>query len=104
MSHSEASGPPQMHATTILMVRKGGRVVIGAVEAAPVLVADANALFGGRIGPDFAERFNAAAADALLRDAGLTDAVARHVHVTVLARAVAQAASHHPTRTVSEAA
>ena len=29
MAHSEASGPPQMHATTILMVRKGGRVVIG---------------------------------------------------------------------------
>lgn len=29
MSHSEAGGPPQMHATTILMVRKGGRVVIG---------------------------------------------------------------------------
>ncbi|GJD31270.1 ATP-dependent protease subunit HslV [Methylobacterium adhaesivum] len=28
MAH-ETSGPPQMHATTILMVRKGGRVVIG---------------------------------------------------------------------------
>ncbi len=28
MSHDDA-GPPRMHATTILMVRKGGRVVIG---------------------------------------------------------------------------
>lgn len=28
MAHSD-HGPPQMHATTILMVRKGGRVVIG---------------------------------------------------------------------------
>ncbi len=28
MPHDE-TGPPQMHATTILMVRKGGRVVIG---------------------------------------------------------------------------
>lgn len=28
MAHDQ-NGPPQMHATTILMVRKGGRVVIG---------------------------------------------------------------------------
>lgn len=81
-----------------------GRVVIGAVEGTPVLIAEAQTLFGGRIGPNFADRFDAAAADALLLEAGMTDAVARHVHVTVLARAVAQAASHRPTRTVSEAA
>ena len=29
MSHPDADGAPRMHATTILMVRKGGRVVIG---------------------------------------------------------------------------
>jgi len=81
-----------------------GRVVIGAVEGTPVLVAEAQTLFGGRIGPDFADRFEPAAADARLREAGMTDAVARHVHVTVLARAVAQAAASRPTRTVSEAA
>jgi carbon-monoxide dehydrogenase medium subunit len=83
-----------------------GRVVIGAVEGAPLLVPEARHLFGGRIGPDFADRFEAAAADALLREAGMTDAGARHVHVTVLARAVAQAATtlFAPTRTVSEAA
>ena len=83
-----------------------GRVVIGAIERAPLVVPEARDLFGGWIGPDFAERFDAEAADALLRGAGMSDAVTRHVHVTVLARAVAQAASAPAflTRTVSEAA
>ncbi len=65
-----------------------GRAVIGAVEGPPLLFADASPLFGGRIGPDFAERFDPGAADAALHAAGMADAVARHVHVTVLARAV----------------
>ncbi|MDP4005972.1 xanthine dehydrogenase family protein subunit M [Methylobacterium sp. NEAU K] len=73
-----------------------GRAVIGAVEGPPVLLADARPLFGGRIGADFADRFDPAAADAALRAAGMTDAVERHVHVTVLARAVAQAAKPVP--------
>ncbi|MCJ2135784.1 FAD binding domain-containing protein [Methylobacterium sp. J-026] len=73
-----------------------GRAVIGAVEGPPVLLADARPLFGGRIGTDFAERFDASAADAVLRAAGMADAVERHVHVTVLARAVAQAAEPAP--------
>ncbi|HEX8417413.1 MAG TPA: carbon monoxide dehydrogenase, partial [Methylobacterium sp.] len=47
----------------------------------------------GRIGADFANRFDRGAADAALRAAGMADAVDRHVHVTVLARAVAQAAA-----------
>ncbi|MCJ2043580.1 FAD binding domain-containing protein [Methylobacterium sp. J-078] len=68
-----------------------GRAVIGAVEGAPVLLADARPLFGGRIGPDFAERFEPGAAQAALAAAGMADPVERHVHVTVLARAVAQA-------------
>ena len=82
------------------------RVVIGAIERAPLLIPESGELFGGRIGPDFGERFDVGAADVFLRGAGLTDAVARHVHVTVLARAVAQAASapHSFTRTVGEAA
>ncbi|MGU3540467.1 FAD binding domain-containing protein [Methylobacterium sp. A54F] len=70
-----------------------GRAVIGAVEGPPVLFADARVLFGGRIGPDFAARFDAGAADAALVAAGMADRVERHVHVTVLARAVAQAAA-----------
>ena len=73
-----------------------GRAVIGAVEGPPVLFADARPLFGGRIGPDFAGRFDGEAADAALRAAGMADAVERHVHVTVLARAVAQAAGAAP--------
>ncbi|WP_336489431.1 FAD binding domain-containing protein [Methylobacterium nigriterrae] len=70
-----------------------GRAVIGAIERAPLVLADARPLFGGRIGRDFGERFDPAAADAALRSAGLADPVDRHVHVTVLARAVAQAAA-----------
>lgn len=73
-----------------------GRAVIGAVEGRPVLLADARPLFGGRIGPDFAARFDARAADQVLRDAGMADAVERHVHVTVLSRAVAAAAAPDP--------
>ena len=73
-----------------------GRAVIGAVEGPPVLLADARPLFGGRIGLDFAARFDPAAAEAALAAAGMADAVERHVHVTVLARAVAQAAAPAP--------
>jgi carbon-monoxide dehydrogenase medium subunit len=68
-----------------------GRAVIGAVEAAPVVIADARPLFGGRIGSDFVSHFDSAVADRALIDAGMTDAIDRHVHVTVLRRAVMQA-------------
>jgi carbon-monoxide dehydrogenase medium subunit len=68
-----------------------GRAVIGAVEAAPVIIADARPLFGGRIDSDFVLRFDPAVADQALIDAGMTDAIDRHVHVTVLRRAVMQA-------------
>ena len=74
-------------------MRRGahGRAVIGAVEAAPVVIEDARILFGGAIGPSFASRFDASAADAALAAAGMSDPVDRHVHVTVLQRAIAQA-------------
>jgi aerobic carbon-monoxide dehydrogenase medium subunit len=68
-----------------------GRAVIGAVEAAPVIIADARRLFGGRVGSDFVSRFDPKAADQALIDAGMTDGVDRHVHVTVLRRAIMQA-------------
>jgi carbon-monoxide dehydrogenase medium subunit len=71
--------------------RGRGRAVIGAVEAAPVVIEDARALFGGAIGPSFASRFDASAADAALAAAGMSDPVDRHVHVTVLRRAIVQA-------------
>jgi carbon-monoxide dehydrogenase medium subunit len=68
-----------------------GRAVIGAVEAAPVVIADARPLFGGRIDASFVSRFDPAVADQALVDAGMTDTIDRHVHVTVLRRAVMQA-------------
>ena len=67
------------------------RMVIGAIDAAPIVVRDAAALFGGRISGDFGRHFDAKAADALLLQAGVTDAVSRHIHVTVLTRAVREA-------------
>jgi carbon-monoxide dehydrogenase medium subunit len=71
--------------------RGSGRAVIGAVEAAPVVIEDARILFGGAIGPSFASSFDASAADAALTAAGMSDPVDRHVHVTVLRRAIVEA-------------
>jgi carbon-monoxide dehydrogenase medium subunit len=68
-----------------------GRAVIGAVESAPVTIADARPLFGGRIDSNFVSRFDATVADQALADAGMTDTIDRHIHVTVLRRAVMQA-------------
>lgn len=68
------------------------RIVIGAVEAAPVVVDDASELFGGRIDGAFASHFDARVADRLLAQAGMTDAADRHIHVAVLRKAVAEAA------------
>jgi carbon-monoxide dehydrogenase medium subunit len=69
------------------------RIVIGAVEAAPIIVENAEELFGGRIADDFKTRFDARVADALLSKAGMSDAADRHIHVTILRRAVAEATS-----------
>lgn len=68
------------------------RIVIGAVEAAPIIVDQAEELFGGRIDGAFASRFDARVADRLLAQAGMTDAADRHIHVAVLRKAVAEAA------------
>ena len=69
------------------------RAVIGAVDAAPIVIADAAALFGGRVTGDFGRHFDAGAADALLLQAGIADAASRHIHVAVLGRAVREAAA-----------
>jgi len=69
------------------------RAVIGAVDAAPIVLSDAAALFGGRVTCDFGRHFDARAADALLLQAGIADAVNRHIHVAVLGRAVREAAA-----------
>jgi carbon-monoxide dehydrogenase medium subunit len=69
------------------------RVVIGALDVAPILVANAAELFGGRITGDFKTQFDALVADALLAKAGISDEVDRHIHVAVLRRAVAEASA-----------
>jgi len=69
------------------------RVVIGALEAAPIIVDETAELFGGRITGDFSERFDTRVADKLISGAGISNAADRHIHVAVLRRAVAEAAA-----------
>jgi aerobic carbon-monoxide dehydrogenase medium subunit len=69
------------------------RAVIGALDAAPIVLRDAAELFGGRITGDFKQQFDARMADAILTKAGVANAADRHIHVTVLRRAINEAAS-----------
>ena len=69
------------------------RVVIGAIDTAPIVLTDAAELFGGRIAAGYKQRFDAHVADALLAKAGVDDAAERHIHVSVLKRAVHEAAA-----------
>jgi carbon-monoxide dehydrogenase medium subunit len=69
------------------------RVVIGAVDAAPIVLGDAAALFGGKVTGNFRRQFDARVADANLAKAGLTNAADRHIHVAALGRAVSEAAA-----------
>ena len=69
------------------------RIVIGAVEAAPIVIDEAADLFGGRIDSDFGKKFDPRVADRLLSNAGITDAADRHIHIAVLRKAVAEAAA-----------
>ena len=50
-------------------------------------------LFGGRIASDYKDRFDARVADVLLAKAGVSNAAHRHIHVSVLKRAVREAAA-----------
>jgi aerobic carbon-monoxide dehydrogenase medium subunit len=69
------------------------RVVVGAIEAKPIVIGDAAPLFGGRIADDFRRQFDARVADQLLAKAGLANAADRHIHVAVLRRAIDEAAA-----------
>lgn len=69
------------------------RVVIGALDAAPIIIGNASGLFGGRIDGNFVSRFDPQVAETLLRKAGITDAADRHIHLAVLRRALAEAAA-----------
>src|SRR5882724_3494713 len=57
------------------------RVVIGAIEAAPIVLRDASPLFGGQITGNFKQQFDARLADALMVEAGVANAADRHIHV-----------------------
>ena len=84
------------HAIAAVMIDPevgSARVVIGAIEAAPILLRDATALFGGRVTGNFREQFDARMVDALLTKAGVTSAVDRHIHIAVLRRAIDEAAA-----------
>ncbi|WP_024506487.1 FAD binding domain-containing protein [Bradyrhizobium sp. ARR65] len=69
------------------------RVVIGAIEAAPIVLKDPLELFGGHIASDYKDRFDARVADAILVKAGVSNAAQRHIHVSVLRRAIREAAA-----------
>ena len=68
------------------------RVVIGALETAPILLAEPAELFGGQLTGEFDRKFDARVADAILSKAGISNAADRHIRVSVLRRAVAEAA------------
>jgi carbon-monoxide dehydrogenase medium subunit len=69
------------------------RAVIGALDAAPIVLGDAAALFGGRVTSDFKRQFDARVADAILIKAGIANTADRHIHVTVLRRAINEASA-----------
>jgi len=69
------------------------RVVIGAIDSAPIVITSAAELFGGRITGDYKDRFDARVADVLLAKAGVSNPAHRHIHVNVLKRAVREAAA-----------
>jgi carbon-monoxide dehydrogenase medium subunit len=69
------------------------RLVIGAIEAAPIVIKNPLELFGGRITGDYKERFDPQVADTMLAKAGIADAAQRHIHVNVLKRAIRGAAA-----------
>lgn len=68
------------------------RAVIGAIDAAPIVVADANILFPDGFGLGLGARVDRGAVEALFDERGLTDPYDRQLHLTMLKRA-ADAAS-----------
>lgn len=69
------------------------RAVMGALDAAPVVVPDAARLFGGGFGADVAARLDVDAATRLLDERGVRDAYHRRLHLAMLRRAAADAAN-----------
>lgn len=64
------------------------RAVIGAIDAKPIVLADARSLFKGRQDADLARSFEPQVADTLMERAGVKDPIDRQIHVVALKRAV----------------
>jgi carbon-monoxide dehydrogenase medium subunit len=82
-----------MAAVLIDPYRATARVVIGAINRAPIVLSDAASLFGGRLTGNFKEELDVPAVDTLLVKAGIASIAERHIHITVLRRAIHEAAS-----------
>ncbi len=67
------------------------RAVIGAIETAPIVVADAASLFGGRFGPNLDARLDKRAVLALLDEKNVRDEYNRQLLLVALKRAAKQA-------------
>jgi carbon-monoxide dehydrogenase medium subunit len=67
------------------------RAVIGAIETAPIVVADATALFDGPFGSDLAERLDERTALGLIDAKGVKDEYSRRLLLVALKRAAKQA-------------
>jgi carbon-monoxide dehydrogenase medium subunit len=67
------------------------RAVIGAIETAPIVVADAKSLFAGGFGPDLAERLDRQAVLQHLDEKNVTDEYIRSLALVALKRAAKQA-------------
>jgi carbon-monoxide dehydrogenase medium subunit len=74
------------------------RAVMGAIDAKPIVLADARPLFRNRVG-DLEASFDAEMADDLLGSAGIADRVMRQIHLAALRRAAIKASDgnrlHH---------
>jgi aerobic carbon-monoxide dehydrogenase medium subunit len=84
------------HALSAIMIdpdAANARVVIGAIDSAPIVITNAAELFGGRIDGGYKERFDGRVADAILAKAGVSNAIHRHIHLSVLKRAVGEASA-----------
>jgi aerobic carbon-monoxide dehydrogenase medium subunit len=67
------------------------RAVIGAIETAPIVIADATTLFAGAFGANLADRLDDTAIYRLLDEKGVTDAYLRQLAPVALRRAARKA-------------
>jgi aerobic carbon-monoxide dehydrogenase medium subunit len=67
------------------------RAVIGAIETAPIVIADATTLFAGPFGTNLADRLDDTAVYRLLDEKGVTDAYLRQLAPVALRRAARKA-------------